>query len=129
MTEPAPLKIFVRGLQVDAEIGVHPHEKGRTQPLTIDIELEMAPRPIRSIHDTVNYETLAAHARALATGGHVDLVETFADDLARSCLEDPRTLSARVRIEKPLALEGADAAGVEVTLRRNGLSEAIVHRP
>ncbi len=118
MTEPAPLKIFVRGLHVDAEIGVHPHEKGRTQPLTIDIELELSPTPIRSIHDTVNYETLAASARTLATGGHVDLVETFAEDLARACLKDSRTLSARVRIEKPLALEGADAAGVEVLLRR-----------
>ena len=115
----APWKIFVRGLHVDAEIGVHPHEKGRTQPLTIDIELEMGPRPIRSIHDTVNYETLAAHARSLATGGHVELVETFAYDLARSCLKDPRTRSARVRIEKPLALESAEAAGVEVTLTRN----------
>ncbi len=114
----AELKVFVRGLRVDAEIGVHPHEKGRTQPLTIDIELELAPGPIRSIRDTVNYETLASSARALATGGHVDLVETFAEDLARACLADPRTLSARVRIEKPLALEGAEAAGVEVTVRR-----------
>jgi dihydroneopterin aldolase len=118
MAESAALKVFVRGLHVDAEIGVYPHEKGRTQPLTIDIELELLPRDIRSIRDTVNYETLAASARALATGGHVDLVETFAEDLARDCLADPHTLSARVRIEKPLALEGAEAAGVEVTLRR-----------
>jgi dihydroneopterin aldolase len=112
------LKIFVRGLKVEAEIGVHPHEQGRTQPLSIDIELVLEPRAIRSIRDTVNYETLAASARALATGGHVDLVETFAEDLARACLADPHTLSARVRIEKPLALKGAEAAGVEVLLKR-----------
>ncbi len=118
MADPAKLKVFVRGLHVEAEIGVHPHERGRTQPLTIDIELVLGPRDIRSIRDTVNYETLAASARALATGGHVDLVETFAEDLARACLADPLTLSACVRIEKPLALEGAEAAGVEVTLRR-----------
>jgi len=118
MSAAQPLRIFVRGLRVDAEIGVYPHEKGRTQPLTIDIELELAAASIRSIRDTVNYETLAASARALAGGGHVDLVETFAEDLARACLNDPRTLSARVRIEKPLALEGAEAAGVEVMLRR-----------
>jgi dihydroneopterin aldolase len=118
MADAAALKIFVRGLHVDAEIGVYPHEKGRTQPLTIDIELILEPRDIRSIRDTVNYETLAANARALATGGHVDLVETFAEDLARACLADPHTLSARVRIEKPLALEGAEAAGVEVLLKR-----------
>ncbi len=118
MIDAAELKIFVRGLRVDAEIGLYPHEKNRTQPLTIDIELTLKPRSIQSIRDTVNYETLAASARALATGGHVDLVETFAEDLARACLNDPHTLSARVRIEKPLALEGAQAAGVEVLLTR-----------
>ena len=35
-----------------------------------------------------------------------------------ACLEDPRVLTARVRIEKPEALEGAAAAGVEVVAAR-----------
>ena len=30
-------KVFVRGLKVDAHIGVYKHEKGRTQPLVIDV--------------------------------------------------------------------------------------------
>jgi dihydroneopterin aldolase len=112
------LNVFVRALRLDTEIGLYPHERGRAQPLFIDIELELAPHHVGGIADTVNYETLAAKARSLAAEGHVELVETFAERLVAACLEDPRTLSARVRIEKPEALPGAAAAGVEIIARR-----------
>ena len=62
----------------------------------------------------MNYENLASKARELAAEGHVELVETFAQRLVAACLEDPRARSARVRIEKPEALPGAAAAGVEI---------------
>ena len=112
------LTVFVRALRLDTEIGLYPHERGRAQPLFIDIELELAPHHVGGIGDTVNYETLAEKARALAAEGHVELVETFAERLVAACLEDPRALSARVRIEKPEALPGAAAAGVEIVARR-----------
>ena len=35
---PASAKIFVRALTVQAEIGVHRHERGRRQPLVVDVE-------------------------------------------------------------------------------------------
>ena len=44
---------------------------------------------------------------------------TFAEKLARVCLEDPRVSRARVRVEKPEALAPyAEAAGAEITLVR-----------
>jgi dihydroneopterin aldolase len=112
------LEVFVRGLAIEAEIGVYRHERGRPQPLLVDVEVTLAPAPIGALSETVNYETLAAAARALAAEGHIDLVETYAQRLAAACLADPRVLSARVRVEKPLALQGALAAGVEVIARR-----------
>ncbi len=113
-------KVFVRGLLVQAEIGLYPHERGRMQPLVIDVELELEPLPVAGIADTVNYETLADYAAALAGQGHVDLVETFAERLAQGCLDNPRVMRARVRVEKPQALERAQAAGVEIVLGRAG---------
>ena len=123
MTTPAPpapeaLTVFLRGLRLDAEIGVHPHERGRVQPLLVDIEVELAPAPVGSIHDTLNYEVLAAKAREVAAAGHIELVEVFADRVARACLADPHARRVRVRVEKPEAIPGAAAAGVEVTLGR-----------
>ncbi len=118
-TIPAALTVFMRGLAIEAEIGVYPHERGRPQPLVIDVELALAPRMVAHLDDTLNYESLAAAARTLAREGHVDLVETYAQRLAAACLADPRVLRARVRVEKPEALPGAQAAGVEVVATRS----------
>ena len=110
--------MFVRGLTLEAGIGIHDHELGRLQRLVIDVTLDLVPTPIERLGDTVNYETVAAAARAIVAKGHVGLVETFAQRLATTCLKDPRVRRCGVRIEKPGALEGAAAAGCEVVLSR-----------
>jgi len=112
------LSVFVRGLEVEAGIGVYDHEHGRLQRLVIDVTLELAPRPIERLGDTINYETVADAARAIAAEGHVGLVETFAERLARACLEDDRVQRATVRIEKPGALAAVAAPGCEIVLGR-----------
>ncbi len=112
------LSVFVEGLALEAEIGLYDHERGRTQPLSIDVELQLTPAVSSGIHGTVNYETLAAKARALAASGHIELVETFAERLAADCLDHPRAIRVRVRIRKPEAIGGAAAAGVELAATR-----------
>jgi dihydroneopterin aldolase len=107
------LRVFVRGLKIDAQIGVYAHERGRAQPLIVDVELELGEQRIDALADTVNYERIAMRAREVAAAGHVDLVEEYADRLARACLDDPRVRRVRVRVEKPQAIEGAQAAGCE----------------
>ncbi len=110
-------KIFVRGIVIDAEIGVYDHEHHRSQPLVLEVELELAASGFERLADTINYENIAIWAREVAAQGHVKLVETFAEQVALACLRDPRVLSARVRVEKPEALAPA-VAGVEVTMQR-----------
>jgi dihydroneopterin aldolase len=112
------LTVFVRGLRVEAGIGVHDHEQGRLQTLVIDVTLDLAPAAVERLSDTINYETVAEAARAIVAEGHVGLVETFAERLAMACLEDERVRRCAVRIEKPGALDGAAAAGCEVVLAR-----------
>jgi dihydroneopterin aldolase len=111
--------VFVRGLAVEAWIGVYDHERDRRQPLIVDVELEVAAAGWRALADTVNYETIANHARAIAAAGHIGLVESFAERLARACVAEPRVMRARVRVEKPQALApDAAAAGVEIIAAR-----------
>ena len=112
------LTVFVRGLEVEAGIGVYDHEQGRLQRLVIDVTLTLEPRAVERLADTVNYETVAAAARGIAAEGHVGLVETFAERLALACLQDGRVRRCAVRIEKPGALAGAAAAGCEIVLGR-----------
>jgi len=115
----AASKVFVTGVQVQAEIGVYRHEIGRVQPLIVDVELDVPTNSSDRLAETVNYETILRAAQELAAQGHVDLVETFAHRLAEKCLEDVRVTRARVRIEKPLALAPhAVGAGVEIVVQR-----------
>ena len=138
-------KIFVSTLRVDAYVGIYAHERGRSQPLVIDVELDAAVAGAEHLSETVNYELVAEAARSLGVGtardladyyrlhiptarrivnelaasGHIGLVETFAEMLARACLADPRVTRARVRVDKPQALAPhAASAGVEVVLVR-----------
>jgi len=116
---PAMTKVFVTGLRLQAEIGVYRHEIGKRQPLLVDVELDVPSAGPGRLADTINYETILKAARAIADGGHIELVETFADRLARACMADPRVTRARVRVEKPLALApDAVAAGAEIVLER-----------
>ena len=116
----AMTKVFVTGLKVQAEIGVYRHEIGRVQPLVIDVELDVPSAGAERLSETLNYETILEAAMAIAGGGHIELVETFAERLARACLADARVTQARVRVEKPLALApDAVAAGVELTVVRD----------
>ncbi len=112
-------KVFVTGLKVQAEIGVYKHEIGRVQPLVVDVELDVPTAGADRLSETLNYETILDAARDIASQGHIELVETFAERLARACLADARVTRARVRVEKPLALApDAVGAGVEITLVR-----------
>ena len=118
-------RVFIRALRVEAEVGVYSHEHGRRQVLMVDVELEVAPAGGDHLADTVNYEIIAAHARSIAARGHHKLIETFAERLARACLEDLRVSRARVRVEKPEALApDAEAGGVEIILTRTRASGA-----
>lgn len=113
------MKVFVRALRIDAEIGVYAHEHGRAQPLIADVELDVAAAGAEHLSETINYEMVAAKAQEIAASGHMHLVEAFAERLARACLDDPRVTRARVRVEKPEALKPqAEAAGVEIIVVR-----------
>ena len=116
----AMIKVFVTGLRLQAEIGVYRHEIGKLQPLLVDVELDVPSAGPGRLSDTFNYEAILKSARAIAEEGHIELVETFADRLARACMADPRVARARVRVEKPLALApDAVAAGAEIILERH----------
>ncbi len=107
-------EVFVRGLRIDAAIGIYDHEHGRTQPLLIDATIRIDTHPIRSIKDTLNYETIGTLARGLIARGHIKLVETLAEELATALCAERSVQSVDVTVRKLSALADADAAGVRV---------------
>jgi dihydroneopterin aldolase len=118
MSRPTLQRVFVRGLRLEAAIGVYAHEHGRTQPLLVDVELDAELRLDGRLSSTINYEAVVTAAQAVLAGGHVQLVETFAEQLAQACLEDHRVRRVRIRAEKPEAFAAAAGAGFELVLER-----------
>nr|WP_282571941.1 dihydroneopterin aldolase [Roseomonas acroporae] len=116
--------VFVRGLEVQARLGIYAREKAMPQRVVIGIELAVqdAEAPDRVGEDdfarVVDYERLVRGVRATAAAGHVLLVETLAERIAAAALADPRVVRARVSVEKPDAFPDVAAVGVVVERRR-----------
>ncbi len=111
-------RVFVKGLRVEAAIGVYAHEHGRTQPLVIDATFDLTLHDIAELRDTLNYEQVGRIARDFIARGHIILVETLAENMAQTLLELPHVTRVELSISKPEALSDADHAGVCVVFAR-----------
>ena len=117
--EPALRHVFIRDLELLAQIGIHGHEHTQHQPVRINVDLAVEDsEPLDDrLERVVDYEALTLRIRALVAKGHINLAETLAEEIAAACLEDLRVRSARVRVEKLHAVPGAQSAGVEIERR------------
>ena len=112
--------VFIRNLELAAEIGIHGHEQGKTQTIRLNVDLMVDDNAVLEdkLEYVVDYGAITRKVRALVAGGHVALAETLAERVAAICFEDARVRSVRVRVEKLEALKGAESAGVEIERRR-----------
>jgi dihydroneopterin aldolase len=109
--------LFVRGLRVEAEIGVNAHERGRSQTLLVDLDIVVAPVRVDRIGATFDYDKVLGLIGAVTAAGHVDLVETFAKLIGQALLANEPVRRVTIRITKPSALaQAASAVGVELRL-------------
>ncbi|MEL0114518.1 MAG: dihydroneopterin aldolase [Rickettsiales bacterium] len=116
-TAPGVRRVFVTDLVLDCLIGVHRHEKDGTQRVRINLDLSVAEssQPVDDrLSNVLCYEDVITKVRALASAGHVNLVETLAERVAALCLAEPDVLSARVRVEKLDVFSDAASVGVEI---------------
>ncbi len=118
--ERAVRHVFIRNLELPAQIGVYRHEVGKMQPVRINVDL--AVEDVADLGDdlakVVDYGVIEGKIRAILAAGHVNLVETLAERIAAACFEDARIKTARVRVEKLHALSAAESAGVEIERSR-----------
>jgi dihydroneopterin aldolase len=112
-------RVFVHDLVLDAEIGVYSHEKGVTQRARFSVDIEVAPSD-EAVEDEISrvldYDTIIATIKGILAEGHINLVETLADEIATRCLAHPRAALVRVKIEKLDKEPGA--VGVEIVRRK-----------
>jgi dihydroneopterin aldolase len=108
-------RVFMHDLVLDVEIGVYTHEKGVTQRVRVSVDVDVIPTPVLlddNIGHAFDYDTIIKGTKDLVARGHINLVETLAEDLAMHCLAHPRASAVTVRIEKLDKEPGA--VGVEI---------------
>ena len=109
--------VFIRDLLLTCSIGVHDFEKTAPQRVRVNLDLAVREesRPLDDdIANVVCYEKISNGVRDLASQGHVNLVETFAENIAEMCLQNPRVNTVRVRVEKLDVFEDTASVGVEI---------------
>ena len=114
--------VFIRDLTLPALIGVYIHEKENPQPIRINLDLAVKENMTANkdrLADVVSYEEIADGVRKLIASGHVNLVETLAQQIADMCFSHQRVQTVRVRVEKLAVFEDAVSAGVEIERHRS----------
>ncbi|MGV8998549.1 MAG: dihydroneopterin aldolase [Parvibaculaceae bacterium] len=111
--------VFVRDLLLEAHIGVYAHEHGHTQPVRINVDLTVHEAAHSdALANVVSYEDVVIGIKAIVANGHLNLVETLAEQIAVQCLKDERVSVARIRVEKLAAIAEAASVGVEIERAR-----------
>lgn len=116
----APLdRVFVHDYVLDVEIGVYTNEKGVTQRVRFNVDVDLLPAKA-SLDDDIaqafDYDVIIKGIKTIIGRGHINLVETLAEEVAALCLAHPRAASVTVKVEKLDKEPGA--VGVEIVRRK-----------
>ncbi|MGK9052505.1 (5-formylfuran-3-yl)methyl phosphate synthase [Neorhizobium petrolearium] len=111
-------QIFVRDFVLPVDIGAYRFEHGKPQKVRFDVTADVlrVTRDPKDMHEIVSYDLIMDGIRSLVSHGHVDLVETLAEQTAAFILENPRVARVVVRVEK-LEL-GPGGVGVQIERKR-----------
>ena len=109
--------VFIRDMVIDCSIGIYTHEKEHEQRVRINLDLAVGEGDHLindDIRNVISYEDMAKGVEVIIAAGHINLVETLAENIAEMCLQDKRVFSARVRVEKLDIIASAESVGVEI---------------
>jgi dihydroneopterin aldolase len=109
--------MFLRGLTVQARIGIHDFELQAPQRLILDIDVyvDLKGHTPQSDHisEVVDYDFLRDLVHRRLARGHIQLQETLCDDLLHEILQHPAVRAAQVATRKPDVYPDCEAVGVQ----------------
>ena len=110
--------VFVKGLKVEAIIGVYDWERAITQPLLVDIVLEtdISNAAVSDdVADALNYKAVCDDVEAWCKAIKAKLLEHLAGQLVDRLLAKYDCQKVTLSVAKPTAIKVADAVGVQIT--------------
>jgi (5-formylfuran-3-yl)methyl phosphate synthase len=111
-------RVFVRDFVVSASIGAYDFERDIRQRVVFDVEalVRRAGAHAEDMRSIFSYDVILDAIRLVVGRGHVDFVETLAEEVAAVLLQHARVRSIRVNIRKLDVIEGA--VGIEIRRER-----------
>jgi dihydroneopterin aldolase len=110
-------KLQITGLRVSAVIGVRAWERQLRQPLLIDLCLAIdatAAAATDQIDDALDYGAVARRVTELTETGNFRLIETLAEAIASTLLDEFAPASVTIRVHKPGAVPQAQGVSIEI---------------
>ena len=111
-------RLFLRDYEIYINIGVHDFEKKAEQRVTLNVDLyiplAMNTPAQDELDEVVDYDFMRETIKGLASHGHIQLQETFCDEIVAAMLLHPKVLAARVSTAKPDVYPDCHSVGVEV---------------
>lgn len=108
--------IFVREVTLDLEIGIYEHEKGRTQKVGVEVEVEMSGAYGRDTF--LNYDHIVDFLTKELPKTRFPLQEDLAEAIKTFLMAFDQAHRARIQVTKPEAYPDA-LAGVSLVVTRD----------
>lgn len=110
--------VKIKGLKVNAVIGVFDWERAIEQPLLIDVcmttDISEAGKS-DDINDAINYKEVCDDITELCQQTKALLIERLAELIAAHILSKYNTTQVEVSVAKPTAISAAEAVAVQIT--------------
>ena len=115
-------RLRISGIEAFGHHGVFDAERRDGQVFLADLVLAVDTRAAArsdDLQDTVDYGNLVAKVKKAIESDPVDLIETLAERIADTCLQDGRVRSVEVTVHKPHAPVEATLRDVALTITRS----------
>ena len=110
--------VKIKGLEVNAVIGVFDWERAIEQPLLIDVSMTTdisEAGKSDDINDAINYKEVCDDITELCQQTKALLIERLAELIAAHILSKYNTTQVEVSVAKPTAISAAEAVAVQIT--------------
>ncbi len=111
-------RLFLKDFVINMNIGVHDFEKKGEQRVIVNVDLyiplELNTPSADDLTEVVDYDFMRQTIADIIADGHIQLQETFCDEIVKRMLAHPRVQATRVSTEKPDVYPDCLGVGVEV---------------
>lgn len=112
-------RILIRDLKLEMSIGIYEKERLSKQPVLVSAVLDVSTnkgRALTHVDEVVSYEAVVHNIKDIAQKKHYELIEEFAEEIAKDCLRDKRISYVEITAIKTEILR--ETSGVGVTISR-----------